>query len=429
LLAAAVARLSERDAAEAAALPDADLRRLVLAAARTELGQRVRPSDIDRRWAIEPQPRDIEAELEETRGDHGLAAWLAKLSPPDPRYAALRQARRKYLRIVAAGGWPMTPPGPTLRPGDRGPRVHDLRVRLEAEGDAPRPEGDPQVVDAALTRAIERFQRLHGLADDGVLGPGTRAALNVTAPERVGQIEANLERWRWLPRPLPARRFEVDAGAATAALYADSRATLQMRAIVGDRTHHTPMFASRIEAVIFNPVWNVPSSIAAKEILPRARRDPGYLARNGFSFREGRLQQAPGERNSLGAVKFDLPSPFGVYLHDTPDKAAFRRPDRALSHGCVRLEQPRELAAILLAPQGGSRAGIEAAIATGRTERVAIKQPVPLFVVYWTAVATPSGDVEFRPDPYGWDRKLTQALQQRPTRTASSRPGRTDCTD
>jgi len=240
------------------------------------------------------------------------------------------------------------------------------------------------------------------------------------------QIDANLERWRWLPHDLPDDRLELDTGAAEATLYVAGRPALQMRAIVGDPSHKTPMFASRVDAVVFNPPWNVPDSIARKEILPKAARDPGYLSRNGFVRTTQGLQQRPGPGNALGQVKFDLRSPFGVYLHDTPGRASFARRARTLSHGCMRLEQPRELAERLLAVQGWARARIDQAIAAGSTQRVSLRNPMPLFVVYRTASVDQDGWATFRRDRYGWDHKLLAALANS-EHARSDRPQESEC--
>lgn len=172
---------------------------------------------------------------------------------------------------------------------------------------------------------------------------------------------------------------------------------------------------------MFNPPWNVPAEIASKEILPKEARDPGYLARNDFVQIDGRLQQLPGPKNALGVVKFDLPSPFGVYLHDTPAKALFDRSRRALSHGCMRLEKPQALAEALLGPQGWSSDSVVQAVAAGRTQTTALRTPLPLYVVYWTADLSPEGRVRFRPDVYGWDKELLAALAKaRPAAAGSS---------
>lgn len=407
------------------ALEDGALERAVLEHARVETGQRLWPSAIDRRWSLQPAKRDLAAEFAAARSERRLPAWLSSLSPADSRYAGLSAARRDYAAIVARGGWDSLPSDYSLRPGQSDPRVVKLRERLAAEGYRLSSTPTPEIYDADLQAALVRFQRLHGLEPDGVVGPETRGSLAVSADARLAQIDASLERMRWMPRQPPPRRLEVNVGAAEATLFEAGDPVLTMRIIVGDLKHKTPMFASQIESIVFNPPWNVPASIASEEILPKAAKDPGYLARHGFSYVEGRLQQRPGPANALGRVKFDLPSPFGVYLHDTPGKSAFARPIRTLSHGCMRLERPRELAAHLLEPQGWTATDVDTAIAEGATRGVAIEKPMPLYVIYQTAFVDASG-VNLRPDRYGWDQVLAKALTGQ-VAVAASAADATEC--
>jgi murein L,D-transpeptidase YcbB/YkuD len=296
-----------------------------------------------------------------------------------------------------------------MRAGSRAPGAADLRQRLAREGYRVGQSTDPGVFDDQLAAAVRMFQMRHGLDADGVVGPGTAQELNVTAEQRLLQIDANLERWRWMP-DLPADRLEVDIAAATATLYVAGLPTLGVRTIVGDPKHRTPMFISILDAIVINPPWNVPSSIASKELFPREAAQPGYLARNDFLRVDGRLQQQPGPHNALGRLKFDLKSPFGVYLHDTPGRAAFGRAERHLSHGCVRVEHPQDLALALLSPGDWTPTRIASAIDSGETSRVAIPRPTPLLVAYWTARVDDDGALQFRRDIYGWDAKLMSAL-------------------
>jgi len=390
-------------------IDEATLTARAMSYARTEAGQRIRPSRIDPLWTIEPEPRDLAAEFAAARAGGALATWLASLAPTKPAYLALAQARGRYATSAAAGGWPRAPDGPSLRLGDSGSAVSTLRARLAAEGYGAA-GSDLNLFDAELEQALREFQVRHALEADGVMGPATRAALNVPASERLAQIDANLERWRWMPRSPAPDRVEVDTRAQEATLYQGGVPVLRMRAIVGSPKHPTPMFASRIDAVILNPPWNVPQSIAVNELLPAEARRPGLLASMGIQWVDGHLQQRPGPKNSLGVIKFDLSSPFGVYLHDTPGKGLFAQPVRAFSHGCMRLEQPRDLALALLAPQGVDAAGMDAAIAARVTRRINLRHRLPLYVVHWTVRAEPDGRPSFRPDIYGWDRKLAAAL-------------------
>lgn len=395
-----------------AQLDDAALATRLLDHARVEAGQRVRPSALDSDWTVEPPRRDLAAELHAARAANGLGAWIERLSPTSAQYKALRAGRAPYAALAAAGGWPRLPDSPTLRPGERAEVVAAVRARLSLEGYGVAETADASLFDPALETALRAFQASHALEVDGVLGPATRQALNVPAAERLAQIDANLERWRWAPASPPSERLEVDTGGQEAVLYRDGAPVLRMRAIVGSPKHPTPMLASRIEAVVFNPPWNVPTSIARNELLPAEARRPGTLAGMGIRWVDGHLQQRPGPRNSLGQIKFDLRNPFGVYLHDTPGKGLFAQPVRAFSHGCMRLEKPRELAAALLESQGGSAASVEAGIAAGVTRRVDLRRTVPVYVQHWT-VRADEGRLTFRPDIYGWDRKLAGALAGR----------------
>jgi murein L,D-transpeptidase YcbB/YkuD len=389
---------------------DATLVAAVRRYAIVQLGLRITPAKVDRLWAIQSAPRDIEAEFAAARANNRLAAWLADLPPPHAGYRRLEGERCRYSAIVESGGWETITSGPALKPGDASDRVEALRRRLTTEGYAIGPSPDPRALDSNLVDALKTFQARHSIDADGKLGPETVRALNVPAEDRLRQIEANLERWRWLPHRLPADRIEVDVGQQTATLFEGGLERLSMRVIVGDPAHKTPMFASRVESVVFNPPWNVPTSIARNEIWPRVARDPTYLARHDMTSTPAGIVQRPGPRNSLGRLKFDFDSPFGVYLHDTPARSLFQRRDRTLSHGCVRLEDARKLAEALLEGQGWSPKDVAAAIEVGATRRVALKTPVSLFVVYRTAIVGTEGWTIFGPDPYRWDDALLSAL-------------------
>lgn len=371
---------------------------------------RVAPLSVDHRWSY-PQARfDGAGALAQARETGGLAAFLNDLAPPHPRYRLLVAERRRYAALVAAGGWPAVTPGRPLRPGDVDPRVAQLRARLAAEGHLLLPAPDPNAFDAAVESAVKGFQEVHGLTPDGVVGAQSFTELNVPAAARLAQIDLSLERWRWLPRTLPARRVEVNVAAAEAILFEDDAPVLEMRIVVGDPKHETPLFVSALASVVFNPPWNVPASIASKELYPKERARPGYLRRNHFRYVDGHLQQAPGPDNALGLLKFDFDSPFGVYLHDTPGKSAFQRDRRFLSHGCMRLQKPRELAGRLLGAQGWTPEQIDAGIATGQTRRIDLVARTPLYVFYQTAFMDTAGRLNFRSDAYGWDARLAAAL-------------------
>jgi murein L,D-transpeptidase YcbB/YkuD len=230
------------------------------------------------------------------------------------------------------------------------------------------------------------------------------------------QIALNMERWRWLPRKEPASRVEVNIAAAMLNAFVDDKSVLEMLAIAGKpmRDDMTPMLISKITSITFNPPWIVPKDIARRELFPKERHDHHYFAREGFRVRRGHLVQEPGPKNALGRIKFDFDNAFSVYLHDTPDKGAFFLKRRSVSHGCVRLQQPVELAKLLLT--GSPRwtpEKIDQALSNTDTIKADLRTPMTVMLLYWTAY--PEGDgVAFRKDVYHWDSKLAELLDHRP---------------
>jgi L,D-transpeptidase YcbB len=370
----------------------------------------VRPDTVQPDWTIPVPPFDAEAALQRLAASGDPLPWLRSLAPQQEDYQRLRQALARYRSLARAGGWPPLPNGPVVKPGAADPRLPLLRSRLMLEGDLAANAATGTVFDAATEQALRRFQRRHGLAADGRLGGATLAALNVSAEARARQIAANLERWRWLPRAVPDDRIVVNAAAAGLSLVKSGETVLRLRVIVGTPQHPTPVLAARIVSLLLNPPWDIPSSIAAKEIRPRARRDPGYLAREGIVPHGGGLRQLPGPKNALGGLKFEMPNPLDVYLHDTPDKRLFDRMPRFFSHGCIRLEHPQELAQLLLQQDAAASARLEPAIAAETTSRLPVTPTIPIYVLYFTATAAADETVMLYDDLYGRDAPLIAAL-------------------
>lgn len=395
----------------ARAAADAALSRAAVGLAAAQHGVLQQPRTIDRAFALR-MPYDAVADFNAARRADRIQSWLQGLERRDSQYVALVRARRKYADILGAGGWRRLADAGPLSLGARGAAVAALRERLGAEGYDASLAAEPDVFDQPLTDALAAFQAAHELPPNGALDGATRAELNVSATDRLATIDANLERERWLPNPLPAVRIEVDIATAMAKVLPAGRDPVEMRVIVGDARHHTPLLASAIRSIVFNPPWIVPADITSAELLPLERRSPGYLARGGFHWVGGRLVQRPGPKAALGALKFEIESPFDVYLHDTPARNLFARNDRRLSHGCVRLERPRELATLLLADQGWRDGDVDAAIARRRTERLALRTPMPVFLVYRTVEIDSKGGVLFHRDVYGWDALLISHLRR-----------------
>lgn len=358
-------------------------------------------------WHVERPDPDLRARLERAaNGDP--ADVVADLLPRHPGYDRLRSALERYRTVVRSGGWPAVDDGPSLRLGDSGSRVAALRARLAATGDLASAGGD--AFDESVHAALRRLQARHGLDADGIAGPVTRTALNVSAARRAEQIELNLERWRWLESALGDRYVLVNIAGFEAGLYDDDRLTLGMRAIVGTRYRRTPIFSDEIRYIVFSPYWNIPASIARGEIRPKGR---AYMQRNNIEeLASGRLRQRPGPDNSLGRVKFMFPNRFNVYLHDTPARELFARSARSFSHGCIRLEKPLALAEALLRGQGWTMDEVEDATGRSTPRTVNLDEAVPVHILYWTAWVDENGTVQFRRDLYGRDPAVLRALRQ-----------------
>jgi murein L,D-transpeptidase YcbB/YkuD len=303
----------------------------------------------------------------------------------------------------------------------------------------------PALLDQAL-RSGTLAQALAGLAPAhaGYLALKTKLA-ETTDPHQRDIIAANMERWRWLPRKLEADRIEVNAATAELTMWLGGREILSSRVIVGKPATRTPILRAEGAGITVNPVWNVPHSIAVKEILPKLKRNPAWLASQDMVLINGpsgdpqglhvnwraipagtfpyQVRQAAGARNPLGQVKLELPNRFDVYLHDTPGKAAFNRTSRALSHGCVRVEQILPLTSYAMSADQSSVALIRDAIGQGETRFMPLSRKVPVYVLYWTAVPRADGDVQFVRDLYGRDQRMIAAMRQQPLRIAAVEAG------
>jgi L,D-transpeptidase YcbB len=369
---------------------------------------RVAARDIDPDVDLPAQNFDAVGTIASALETNRLEGTLAALPPSDERYAQLRSALARYRALASDGGWPRLPDVKKIGFDGDDPNVAALAARLRDEGDASANETDP----GALRVAVMAFQRSHGLDADGRVGAVTMRALNVSAADRIAQIEANMERWRWLPRTWETRRIEVNVPDASLRVWDGAAQLLTSRIIVGKKDRPTPMFRTVATTVTVNPPWDVPVDIARKEILPKLVRDPGYLsAHHMVLLKPGVVRQLPGADNALGQLKLEMPNRFSVYLHDTPARTLFARTDRDLSHGCMRVEQILPLASIALT--GDAAKGLDQlkqAIAAGSTQHISLPTPLPVYVLYWTVWVDADGSVAFRSDLYGRDQRLIAAL-------------------
>jgi murein L,D-transpeptidase YcbB/YkuD len=372
---------------------------------------------------LKPEKPDLAAVLSAAVRNDDLPRAIEKLQPQQPEYRELQNALARYREIAAKGGWPSLPSDTKLKLNQQSPVVPSLRQRLAIEGDLdPSHERDSSpIFDATVADAVKRFEERHRLKPDGIVDAATVRALNVPVEQRIRTIELNLERWRWLPDPMPSRYLLVNVPDFRLEAIENGKPVLGMRVVVGEPDNETPIFADHMTHVVFSPYWNVPPGIAKDETIPEAAKDPGFLARNNmevvgasgevvdpssvdWSDASGlRIRQRPGSANALGGVKFIFPNNFDVYLHDTNATKLFDRVERGLSHGCVRVEEPHKLAQYVLRdlPEWTPEA-IDAAMKSGEEKHVKLKAQIPVYIVYKTAWVH-DGGVRFLKDLYGHD--------------------------
>ncbi|HOD34794.1 MAG TPA: L,D-transpeptidase family protein [Syntrophales bacterium] len=400
---------------------------------------RVDPEKIHEDWFARKRYEDLASVLQVALDTNSVEETLRSLIPKHPGYERLKKALLDYRRMAAGDPWPVLPDGPTLRKDDQGEAVVTLRKRLALTGDLAASQSGGDLFDDALEAAVIKFQARHGIDPDGAVGHATRRTLNTPAEVRVRQVELNLERWRWLPAELGRRHVLVNIAGFSLEVVENDRVILPMKVIVGKNYQRTPVFSGKMTYVEINPYWNVPASIATKELLPKIQKDARYLKkekmrviRNSDSKRidfvnpgdinwselsEGnfpyRLRQEPGPKNPLGRIKFMFPNKYGVYLHDTSEPALFERTRREFSHGCIRIEKPLDFAEyVLRGDLEWTRENIEAAIAAKKTRVVTLPEPIPVHILYWTAWVDEDGTAHFRNDIYERDEDLARALKK-----------------
>ncbi|MEN0041900.1 MAG: L,D-transpeptidase family protein [Pseudomonadota bacterium] len=337
---------------------------------------------------------------------------------------SVQQAMAEYSNIVANGGWPRVPSGKKLELGVSDPAVSALRQRLMISNDIPRGAGTSQHFDTYVDAAVKRFQTRHGLPADGVMGRYSFAALNVSAPIRLGQLQTNLVRLKAMSGYLGDRYVMVNIPAAEIEAVEYGRVAQRHTAIVGRESRQTPILNSKIYELNLNPYWTAPKSIILKDIIPLMRKDPNYLTDNKILLFDPqgnevppqavnwntdeavnlRFRQEPGRINAMGSVKINFPNPHAVYMHDTPQQGLFNQLLRFESSGCVRVKNVRDLLVWLAKDTpGADRSTIERIIASGDRTDLKLNAPVPVYFAYISAWSNTSGVPHFRDDIYQRD--------------------------
>ncbi len=398
---------------------------------------KVDPRSLYREWNFTPPPNPYEraGELAAVMQAGDLRAAIEAQAPDLPLYRALLRGLAHYQALAMLGDWPKVAGGPTLRPGARSARVPALRERLLVEPESGLDEATRASThyDPALVEAVKGFQVRHGLEADGIIGAQTLLALNTSPAQRVAQIRANLERLRWVAADLRGDRLLVDIVGYHADLVLDGQPVWASKVIVGKPARKTPSLRDSVVNLVFNPKWVVPPTILREDVIPRAARNPGYLAsqrlrvvdRSGQSVDPSTIDwagarqsgfpymivQQSGADGSLGRIKFSLSNPYAIYLHDTNARSLFGRAERALSSGCVRVEKPYELARLLLDdPVAWSAEALQAALDSGRTRTIPVGREVTVLLHYSTAALDEQGRLQLRNDLYGRDEPILRAL-------------------
>lgn len=398
---------------------------------------KVNPKALHKDFDPERKHHDAGAFLrEQVAGASSVKETLSRVECPYPGYQLTLAALQKYMQMAKEETRDPLPAVPkAIEPGQTYAAMDKLVRRLKFLGDLPQSASAPaeaNIYSDDVVEAVKRFQVRHGIAADGKVGTQTIVELNQPMSHRVEQLRLSLERWRWLPHELPAPPIIVNIPEfKLRAIDAPGKPALAMSVVVGKAMHtETPVLEEDMEYIVFWPYWNVPPSILREEMVPKIAKDPSYLSRNGYvvatlsgnmvtdgavsdgvlsQLRSGKLmvRQKPGPKNALGLIKFIFPNDNNVYLHSTPAQALFGKARRDFSHGCIRVEDPKSLAAwVLKNNTDWTRDRIENAFAAGKEEQVKLTKTIPVLVLYDTAIAEEDGRVFFFKDIYGHDKAL-----------------------
>jgi len=389
-------------------------------------------NDVSTEWVLHrPEVDPVKIAVNSAFGV-SLKKQLELAVPTAYHYKALQKALVKYLQIREEGGWEPVYLSKKLKPGMRDRGVYSLRERLRITGDYEScSESDEEDrYDKCLQDAVKHFQKRNGLKADAVVGPVTVKVLNQSVNERITKIRLNLDRIKWLKKRNAKRHIIINIPAFTLYFEEDGKLIQTMRVITGKPNHPTPIFSDTVEYIVLNPYWNIPKSIIQKEMIPKLMRNPNAMARQGIEIHAGwgkdaekisggsvnwakwrysktmpfRFAQVPGTKNALGKVKFLFPNKFSVYMHDTPTKYLFKRNKRAFSHGCIRLQKPRELMRTFSTFNDNLDFDDAQKILKGKKKTyVNLKEKVPIDVIYLTAWIDYDGKLQFRDDVYHYD--------------------------
>lgn len=402
---------------------------------------RVDPNRISQYHDLPRHEIDLVAALEELKSADDVAAELAAHQPQNDHFKKLTAELARLKAEDEEADQIVIAPGTFLKAGKSSPEMKNIVAAIAKNGSQELKTAHAETLDAyedgedytpELVTLVKAFQKEAKLTPDGIVGKNTiKAMVGETNAAKIAKVELAMERSRWLPEDLGERKVFINQAAYTATYYAPGEVPLQMRVVVGKKSNQTNFFYDKIEVVEYNPYWGVPYSIIVNEMLPKLARDPSYLDRAGYevSTAGGRkvssasvnwyavaakqqtinVRQYPGRSNALGEVKILFPNKHHIYMHDTPSKNLFNKDMRAFSHGCIRLHDPKAMAAAVL---GKSKDYVTSRIAQGQNEQEQVTGDIPVYVSYFTAWPDLDGSISFYSDVYDRDRYLIQALEK-----------------
>lgn len=348
------------------------------------------------------------------------------------QFNRLVKAMEQLLAIEKAGGWqPISFKGENLIPGDSSIYIPLIKKRLQIT-EVNAPQDNDEFFHQKLAFAVKRYRTSVGLKDTALIDAAFINQINISVEKRIRTLTINLNRWKWLPPDTSAKLIRVNIPAFELEVLEKGKSMKRMNAIIGTNKNHTVMFYDQIRCIVFSPYWNIPKSILAKELWPHMAHNLNYLQKNDLEIvNDGRVldprriswhryngytfpylvRQKPGVNNPLGQVKFLFPNPYSIYIHDTPNKALFEKQQRAFSHGCIRISDPRWLAGWLLNYQEGwNPSKIDTAMVSGKEVYVDLTEPVPVYITYFTSWVNDQGILQFRDDVYGHDAQMEKEL-------------------
>jgi murein L,D-transpeptidase YcbB/YkuD len=360
---------------------------------------------------------------------------LHQMRPKIPMYDSLMDVLARYRQIAIKGGWETVPAKGKIEPGKKDPRIPAIRKRLLATGDlSPTDSIHSERYDKLLENDIKAFQASHALDPDGIIGAGTFRELNVPVNIRIETIRVNLERSRWVGRNLPKDYIIVNIAAFWLIMVKDDQIVHHAPVVVGKPLNKTPVFRDKMRYIEFNPTWTQPTSIVKNETIPKLKKDSAYLEKNHMVLLDSKgniiptsrlnmktlsasrfpylVRQEPGPWNALGEMKFMFPNKYDIYLHDTPSRSLFKNSSRAYSHGCIRVANPADLAEKLLAGTEYDRKKINEIVATHKTKRVNLPEPIDILLMYWTCGLDINKKLFFVPDIYERDQVVLKELDK-----------------